>query len=83
VWIVSNYITMHGLMNYGYSAQAQDLAQKTVDLLVEDFQKTGGMNECYNPETGAPTAGGNFVSWDLLGEHILQEAQSGADPTGL
>jgi hypothetical protein len=83
VWIVSNYISMHGLMNYGYSAQAQELGQKTVDLLVEDFQKTGGMNECYNPETGGPTAGGNFVSWDLLGEHILQEARSGSDPTEL
>ncbi len=39
------------------------------------------MNECYNPETGAPTAGGNFVSWDLLGEHMLDEALSHADPT--
>jgi putative isomerase len=83
VWIVSNYITMHGLMNYGYSSQAQDLAQKTVDLLVEDFQNSGGMNECYNAETGDPTASGDFVSWDLLGEHILQEAQSNTDPTNL
>jgi hypothetical protein len=83
VWVVSNYLTMHGLMNYGYQTQAQDLAQKTVDLLVEDFTQTGGMNECYNPETGAPTASGNFVSWDLTAEHMLQEAQSGSDPTDL
>lgn len=83
VWIVSDYLVMHGLMNYGYYAQAEELAQKTLDLLVEDFAHSGGMNECYDPETGAPAANGDFVSWDLLGEHILDEAQSRKDPTDL
>jgi neutral trehalase len=81
VWVISNYLVMRGLLNYGYKAQAVELAGKTVDLLLADFRTTGGMNECYNPETGATTAGGHFVSWNLLSEHMLQEAQSGADPT--
>lgn len=81
VWVVSNYIVMRGLLNYGYNAQARVLAQETVDLLVEDFKKTGGMNECYDPDTGAPAAGGHFVSWNLLAEHMAREAQTGADPT--
>ena len=83
VWIISNYLLMHGLENYGYKEQAVELARKTVNLLVDDLRKSGGMNENYNPETGAPDAAGHFVSWDLLAEHMLEEAQSGADPTAL
>ena len=83
VWVVSNYLVMHGLLNYGYKVQAQTLASETVNLLVDDINSTGGMNECYNPDTGAPTAGGDFVSWDLLGEHMREEAQNGADPTAV
>ncbi|MGH9430987.1 MAG: amylo-alpha-1,6-glucosidase [Terriglobia bacterium] len=83
IWVVSNYLLMHGLMNYGYKKEAQELAGKTVSLLIHDLQTTGGMNECYDPENGKPTAGGHFLSWDLLGEHMIQEAGTGSDPTAL
>jgi Mannosylglycerate hydrolase MGH1-like glycoside hydrolase domain len=83
VWVISNYLLMHGLMNYGYHKQALMLAEETVGLLVRDLEKTGGMNECYNPETGAPAGAGHFLSWDLLSEHMVQEARTGTDPTAL
>lgn len=83
VWVVSNYLVMHGLLNYGYPSQAQDLAHETVDMLVADIQGINGMNECYNPETGEPTAAGDFVSWDLLSEHMQEEADGAPDPTSL
>lgn len=83
VWAISSYLMMHGLMNYGYAQQARELAEKTEALLVNDLQKTGGMNECYNPEEGTPLASGHFVSWDLLGEHIVEEAARNLDPTAL
>jgi putative isomerase len=83
VWVLSNYLLMHGLMNYGYRKQAKKLAKATVRLLTRDLEKTGGMNECYNPETGAPAGAGHFLSWDLLSEHMLEEAETGADPTTL
>jgi neutral trehalase len=83
VWVISNYLMMHGLMNCGFRAQAKELAAKTVGLLVRDLQTSGGMNECYNPETGAPTAGGHFLSWNLLAEHMAEEAAAGQDPTAL
>lgn len=83
VWVVSNYLIMHGLMNYGYTKQAKQLAERTQELLVNDLEKTGGMNECYNPESGKPLAGGHFVSWDLLGEHMVEEAEKDLDPTAL
>jgi putative isomerase len=81
VWIVSNYLVMRGLLNYGYKAQAVELADKTVGLLLADYRATGGMNECYDPDAGTPTAGGHFLSWNLLSEHMRQEAETGADPT--
>ena len=83
VWIISNYMVMHGLENYGYHKEAEQLAQETVNVLVQDLRKTGGMNENYNPETGEPDAAGHFVSWDLLAEHMLEESRAGADPTTL
>jgi neutral trehalase len=83
VWVISNYLLMHGLMNYGYPKQARELAERTVSLLVRDLHATGGMNENYNPETGEPAAGGHFLSWNLLAEHMLEEAEQGTDPTSL
>lgn len=83
VWILSNYLVMHGLENYGYKKEAVQLANETVAVLLRDLRTSGGMNENYNPETGEPDAAGHFVSWDLLAEHMIEEAQSGADPTAL
>ncbi len=81
IWVISNYLLMHGLMNYGYRQPARELAQRTVALLVDDYRRTGGMNECYDPDTGAPTAGGHFLSWNLLAEHMVEEAERNSDPT--
>ncbi len=80
VWVISNYIMMHGLLNYSYPAQAKELAQNTVALLVNDLQRTEGMNENYNPEKGTPNSGGHFLSWDLLAGHMMEEAETGHDP---
>jgi putative isomerase len=83
VWVVSNYLAMHGLLKYGYQPQAAELAEKTRRLLAADFEKSGGMNENYNPETGEPAANGRFVSWNLLAEHMEAEAASGLDPSAI
>jgi neutral trehalase len=83
VWVISNYMMMHGLLNYGFKKQAQELARKTAELLVRDLKATGGMNECYNPDTGKAAAGGSFLSWNLLAEHMEEEAATGNDPTAL
>ena len=83
IWVISNYLLMHGLMNYGHGKEAQEVAEKTVRLLVRDYHASGGMNECYNPDTGEPTAGGHFLSWNLLAEHMIEEAEKGTDPTAI
>ncbi len=74
---------MHGLMNYGYAKDARAIASETVSLLVNDYKSTGGMNECYAPDTGNPTARGHFLSWNLLAEHMMEEAEKGTDPTAI
>ena len=83
VWVISNYLIMHGLLNYGYAKEARAIAAETVSLLVNDYAATGGMNECYSPETGKPLANGHFLSWDLLAEHMVEEAEKGTDPTAI
>jgi hypothetical protein len=83
VWVVSSYMLMHGLYNYGYKKEAAELADKVVGLLTADLNKTGGMNETYNPETGEPTSAGNFLSWNLLSEHMIEEAQTGNDASAI
>jgi putative isomerase len=83
VWVISNYLAMHGLMNYGHEAEARQLAARTVNLLVGDIKSSGGMNENYDPDNGHPAAGGHFLSWNLLAEHMVEEAAQGTDPTAL
>ncbi|MBV8485530.1 MAG: hypothetical protein JO077_22005 [Verrucomicrobia bacterium] len=39
------------------------------------------MHEIYNPDTGSESSPGDFISWDLLGLHMLDEAVYGSDPT--
>jgi alpha,alpha-trehalase len=80
IWIVANWMMMHGLLNYGFKEKAIELAEKIQNLLAQDLKRTGGMHECYNAETGEPLAAPNFVSWNLLAEHMLYEAKSGINP---
>jgi len=82
-WVVSSYMMTHALARHGYRDKAIEEAVRVVDLLVRDLEETGGMNENYDPDTGAPAAGTNFLSWNLLAEHWVDELRTGADPTSL
>jgi hypothetical protein len=41
------------------------------------------MSENYQPETGEPARCERLVGWNLLAEHMQEEAQTGSDPTNL
>jgi putative isomerase len=82
-WVVSSYMMTHGLARYGYKDQAIEEATRVVRLLVRDLEETGGMNENYDPDTGRPAAGTNFLSWNLLAAHWLEELRTGRDPIAL
>lgn len=66
VWILSNYFVFKGLLRYGYTQKAKDLAQKTIRLLEQDFQSNGAFHEYYHPETGAGVFNKGFSSWNTL-----------------
>lgn len=80
VWPIANYIHMHSLLNYGFKEEAMTLAETISKLVLRDIEKTGGMHEDYDAETGAPLAAPDFMSWNILVINMIDEAYSGVDP---
>lgn len=66
VWIVSNYFVWRGLKNYGFAADAADLAARTVTLLADDLAASGSLNEYYHPDTAQALSHKGFMNWNLL-----------------
>jgi hypothetical protein len=66
VWGISNYMVFKGLLSYGYTAAAKEMAVKTITLFGKDFEKTGALHEYYEPETGEPLLNKGFQNWNYL-----------------
>jgi putative isomerase len=66
IWINVNYLVFRGLVNYGYKAEARELAEKTVLLLGRDYERFGALHEYYLPENGEPVLNKGFQNWNLL-----------------
>ena len=66
IWIVVNYFVWKGLKAYGFEAEAQDLANKTVRVLSADLSQSGTTNEYYHPDSGKPLSHPGFVDWNML-----------------
>lgn len=66
IWIIVNYLAWQGLDAYGFSGLANDLADKTIDLLATGFARDGSLNEYYHPDTGASLSHEGFMDWNLL-----------------
>ena len=66
IWGISNYMVFKGLVDYGYNAEAKELATKTIRLFGKDFEKNGGLHEYYEPETGEPLLNLGFQNWNYL-----------------
>lgn len=71
VWGVSNYMVFKGMVNYGFTAEATELATKTVALFGRDFEQTGALHEYYEPETGEPLLNKGFQNWNYLVANML------------
>ena len=76
VWGVSNYLTYEGLKNYGYIKEANELAEKTINLFGKDICDCGEMHEYYNPDTGEGINHQGFQSWNLLAGKIVNDIMS-------
>ncbi|GEL11209.1 putative isomerase [Flavobacterium glycines] len=66
IWGISNYMVFKGLEKYGYTKEANELAQKTISLFGKDFKKNGALHEYYEPETGVPMLNKGFQNWNYL-----------------
>jgi putative isomerase len=66
VWIIVNYLVWRGLKDYGFTEAADELADKTVQLLAAGLAADGSLNEYYQPDTGAPLSHKGFLDWNLL-----------------
>lgn len=80
VWPIANYLHCHGLLLYGYKDEALMVAQRIVKNCLDDIEKTGGMHENYNAETGEPLAAQDFVSWNMLLLNLIDELNSNTHP---
>lgn len=66
IWGVSNYMVFRGLVDYGFEAEARELAEKTIRLFARDFERFGALHEYYLPETGEPVLNRGFQNWNYL-----------------
>ena len=73
IWLVANYAVCKGLMNYGYRAEAEKIAEGSLRLLTDDLKATGSMHEFYNPFDGKPVMNGGFINWNLLALTMARE----------
>lgn len=73
VWGISNYMCYRGLMNYGFCKEAQELAQRTIQMFGMDLERCGQMHEYYNPDTGEGMNNPGFQNWNLLVNNMIAE----------
>jgi neutral trehalase len=56
-WINTNWLIIDGLNQYGFTKEAADLRERTLELVAKS-----GFNEYFNPKNGQPAGAQNF-SW--------------------
>lgn len=66
VWINVNWLVFRGLVRYGYTEDARELAEKTVLLLGRDLERFGALHEYYLPDNGEPVLNKGFQNWNYL-----------------
>ncbi len=71
IWGISNYMVFRGLVKYGYTKEATELADKTISLFGKDFEKNGALHEYYEPETGEPLLNKGFQNWNYLVANMM------------
>jgi len=62
-WIPTNYMIMHGLIDYGYREEARQLALKTFRMALDENQVT---REYYNSDSGRGNGMNPFWGWSSL-----------------
>ena len=79
-WIPTNYMILHGLMDYGYRKEAGELAYKTFAMALD---KNSVTREYYDSDTGRGNGMNPFWGWSSLAYVMPMEWESGYDPMRL
>ena len=79
-WIPANYMIMHGLIDYGYTEIARELARKTLELV---YTRNDVTREFYNGENGEGLGLKRFWGWSALAYMMPFECEAGYDPSKL
>ena len=66
VWGVSNFMLFSGLLKYGFTDDAREMAEKTVTLFGRDLEQNGCLHEYYHPDTCEPIVTHGFENWNFL-----------------
>jgi len=75
VWILNCYFVANILINYGFISEAEDLNNRTLELLAKSLDTIGSFTENYNAETGIPLYVEKFTSWNILADIISYEIE--------
>ena len=71
IWGISNYMTWRGLVKYGFTNEAKELASKSILLFGQDFERYGTLHEYYQPDNGEPILNAGFQNWNYLVLNML------------
>jgi putative isomerase len=71
IWGNANYMCWRALLDYGYEAEALELAKRTVEMFGRGIEEHGDMHEYYHPDTGEGIHGQGFQSWNLLINNMI------------
>ena len=76
IWINANYFTYIGLKRYGYKDLANEIAEKTINMLGKDLETNGGFHEYYNSNTGEGIRGLGMHGWNFLVLELINDLEN-------
>ena len=79
-WIPTNYMIFHGLLRYGYTSVAHELARKTLQLALGRNPVT---REYYDSDSGQGRGMNPFWGWSSLAYGMPLEYRLDYDPTDM
>ncbi|NIJ45918.1 hypothetical protein FHR24_002389 [Wenyingzhuangia heitensis] len=78
-WIPTNYMICHGLLDYGYTSLAKQIALKTYNMVLGNK----ATREFFNAETGEGLGMNPFFGWSSLAYILPLELELNYNPTDL
>ena len=80
VWGLSTALVVYGLMNYGFSDEAREVASRMLRTFAADITQNGTLHEYYHGDNGQPLIKPGFLNWNSLFYNILNNVADGVNP---